>query len=74
MSDPERGTTVGHEKKVGGTNHVVETVTMTITGRGAERGRGTAIVTEIVTENGTERENIVTVKEGEHFFCLPELH
>lgn len=70
MSDPERGTTVGHEKKVGATNHVVEIVTMTITGREAVRGKGIAIVTEIVTENETERGNIVTVKEGERFFCV----
>lgn len=72
MSDPERGTTVGHEKKVGATNHVVEIVTMTITGKGAVRERGIVIVTEIVTENETERENIVTVK-GEHFFHGLEL-
>lgn len=64
VSDPERGTTVGHEKKVGGTNHVVETVMMTITGKEAVRERGTAIGTEIGTENETERENIVTVKEA----------
>lgn len=74
MSDPERGTTVGHEKKVGATNRVVEIVTMTITGKEAVRERDIAIVTEIVTENETERENIVTVKEGEHFFHVLELY
>lgn len=66
VNDPERGTTVGHEKKVGATNHVVEIVTMTITGKEAVRERGTVIVTEIVTENETERGNIVTVKGRYH--------
>lgn len=64
VSDPERGTIVGHEKKVGATNRAVEIVTMTITGKEAVRGRGIVIVTEIVTENETERESIVIVKEG----------
>lgn len=70
MSDPERGTTVGHEKKVGATNHVVEIVTMTITGKEAVKERGIVIVTEIAIENETERENIVIVKEGECFMFL----
>lgn len=74
VSDPERGTTVGHEKKVGATNHVVEIVTMTITGKEAGRERGIVIVTEIVTESETERESIVTVKEGELFFHVLELY
>lgn len=74
MSDPERGTTVGHEKKAGATNHVVEIVTMTITGKGAVRESGIVIVTGIVTENETERGSIVTVKQGERFFQVLELY
>lgn len=74
MSDPERGTIVGHEKKVGATNHVVEIVTMTIIGKEAVKERGIVIATEIVTENETERENIVIVKEGEHLFHVLELY
>ena len=70
MSDPERGTTVGHEKKVGATNHVVEIVMMTTIGKEAVKERGIVIVTEIATENETERENIVIVKEGEHLFFM----
>lgn len=65
VSDPERGTTVGHEKKVGATNHVVEIVMMTTIGKEAVKERGIVIVTEIATENETERENIVIVKEAE---------
>lgn len=74
MSDPERGTTVGHERKAGATNHAVETVTMTITGNAAVRERDTVTVTGIGTENGTERGNIVTVKQGERFFRVLELY
>lgn len=65
VSDPERGTTVGHEKKVGATNHVVEIVMMTIIGKEAVKERGIVIATEIATGNETERENIVIVKEAE---------
>lgn len=74
VSDPERGTTVGHEKKVGATNHVAEIVTMTITGKEAGRESGTAIATEIATENGTGRESIVTAKEGELFSHVLQLY
>lgn len=74
VSDPERGTTVGHEKKVGATNHVVEIVMMTIIGKEAVKERGIVIATEIATENEIERENIVIVKEGEHLFHVLELY
>lgn len=70
MNDPGRGTTVGHEKKVDAINHVAEIVTMTIIGKEAEKERDIVIVIEIVTENGTERENIAIAKEGERLFCV----
>lgn len=70
VNDPGRGTTVGHEKKADAINHVAEIVTMTIIGNEAEKERDIVIVTEIVTENETERENIAIAKEGEHLFCL----
>jgi len=74
VSDPERGTTVGHEKKVGATNHVVEIVMMTTIGKEAVKERDIVIVTEIATGSETERENIVIVKEGEHLFHVFELY
>lgn len=70
MNDPGRGTTVGHEKKVDATNHVVEIAMMTITGKEVGKERGIVIVTEIATENETERGSIAIVKEGEHLCSL----
>lgn len=69
VSVQEKGTTVGHEKKAGGTNLAAEIAMRTITGKEVVNVRGIVIGNGIVTGKETERESIVTdkqLKEEEH--------
>lgn len=62
VSDQERETTAGQERKAGATNLVAEIVMMIITEKEAVNVRDTVIVIETVTESVIENESIAIVK------------
>lgn len=71
MSDQERETTAGQERKADATNLVAEIVMMIITEKEVVNVRDTVTVTETVTESVIENESIAIVKRGEHYhFCM----